>query len=289
MKKDTSNHKKKQVNFTMVSNIILNDPKLSWKAKAVFAYIYSKPDTWNFSVKRITNDTLDGLTSTTSAINELEDNGFIKREKDSTGRMIYYITYERNGLTTPESGFPNMGKTQHGKTSPISNTINISNTIEKERSILSASPKKLTPQEETTPILTKDKEQEGSSVLVSKSNKHAPAADAAGPAAEPSGNPEQFDSKAYAELLCNDKQPHIKVIGWYFLLKKMKFPTKRAADAELRRNLKTAIVIADYFVNDTIGYRTECEKYFPTVEYDWTLETVLKKLPEIGFLNKKNQ
>lgn len=39
--------------FTIVSNFLLNDKTLSFKAKGLFAYLFSKPDDWDFSVERI--------------------------------------------------------------------------------------------------------------------------------------------------------------------------------------------------------------------------------------------
>ena len=36
---------KQNVPFTMVANEVLKDPKLSFKAKGLYAYLFSKPDT----------------------------------------------------------------------------------------------------------------------------------------------------------------------------------------------------------------------------------------------------
>lgn len=52
--------------FTTVPNSVLNDPRLSWKSKGLWAYIQSKPDGWDFSSERIAKDSADGVESVRS-------------------------------------------------------------------------------------------------------------------------------------------------------------------------------------------------------------------------------
>lgn len=89
--------KKQQVNFTQVSNEVLNNKKLSAKAKGIYSYIFSKPDNWDFSIERITDDFTDGYKSLSSGIKELEALGYLRREKQSNGRNIYSIYQESQG------------------------------------------------------------------------------------------------------------------------------------------------------------------------------------------------
>ncbi len=86
--------KKMDVPFTQVANSVLNDQKLSWKAKGIFAYLYSKPEGWDFSGHRIKNDGSDGKASVFSAIKELEESGYLKREKKKDGKVSYSIAYK---------------------------------------------------------------------------------------------------------------------------------------------------------------------------------------------------
>ena len=51
--------KKENIPFTLVSNTVLLDEKLSAKAKGIYCYLYSKPDDWDFSADRIKNDFSD--------------------------------------------------------------------------------------------------------------------------------------------------------------------------------------------------------------------------------------
>ena len=82
------------VPFTQVANSVLNDPNLSWKAKGIYAYLYSKPDGWDFSSTRMTHDSTDGRRGTLSGIAELEELGYITRTKQSNGRMLYNVNFK---------------------------------------------------------------------------------------------------------------------------------------------------------------------------------------------------
>lgn len=88
--------KKQPTGFTQVTNIVLNDEKLSWKAKGLYSYIYSKPDGWDFSGRRMCKQAADGRDGTLSGIKELEEAGYIFREKHKTGRITYHILVDPN-------------------------------------------------------------------------------------------------------------------------------------------------------------------------------------------------
>jgi hypothetical protein len=83
--------RKVQSNFTQVSNVVLNDKNLSWKAKGVYAYLYSKPDGWDFSSNRICNDSSDGRKTVLSALKELETAKYLTRKKLGNGRVEYNL------------------------------------------------------------------------------------------------------------------------------------------------------------------------------------------------------
>ncbi len=77
----------KKKSFTKVSNTIVNDERLSLKAKGLMVYLLSKPDTWKFYQETIVKDTSDGVKAVRSAIKELEENGYLvrKRTRDEKG------------------------------------------------------------------------------------------------------------------------------------------------------------------------------------------------------------
>lgn len=68
----------KKINYTVVSNKFLNNEKLSFKAKGVFMYLWSKPDGWKINVKNITNYGTEGDKAVRTAMHELKNLGFIK-------------------------------------------------------------------------------------------------------------------------------------------------------------------------------------------------------------------
>lgn len=118
--------KKQKINFTQVSNIVLNDNRLSAKAKGVYAYIFSKPDNWDFSIERTSKDFTDGYKAISSGIKELEVLGYIERKKQNNGRNTYYIYQEpQGGEQTAKRADSQKGKKQKQQTdkkAPVSNT-----------------------------------------------------------------------------------------------------------------------------------------------------------------------
>ena len=123
-----SNLKKCDVPFGIVSNDLLNDKSVSMKAKGLFAFMQSKPDGWDFSVKMIALQTKDGIDSISGGLKELELFGFLKRKKVQTGNgfsTTYYL-YFQSILTDSNLGKSNLGKSNLGK-SNLGKSINNSN------------------------------------------------------------------------------------------------------------------------------------------------------------------
>ena len=121
---------KQPTGFTQVTNVVLNDKNISWKAKGIYAYIYSKPDGWDFSARRIALDAKDGNDGTISGIKELEDAGYIRRERHGDGRVTYHILVDPN-TEKPEMAIepltenPKEGKAHLGKIPTVSNKESI--------------------------------------------------------------------------------------------------------------------------------------------------------------------
>ena len=102
-------------NFTTIQNSIINDGRLSLKAKGLFLYLFSKPDNWIFSEARIALDNKDGRDSVRSGIKELINAGLIQRirhapkKNKETGQLsseVEYIIYDE----LPKLDFPTMGE-----------------------------------------------------------------------------------------------------------------------------------------------------------------------------------
>jgi len=121
---------RQDIGFTQVKNEVLNHKKLSFKAKGLFAYIYSKPDGWDFAVERIALDGTDGDDSVATGIRELEKLNYLVRTRKPSGKVVYNIYYEpkvdnplraKKPATTPKRENPKRGKSPTGKIGVISN------------------------------------------------------------------------------------------------------------------------------------------------------------------------
>lgn len=123
--------KRGEIPFTQVANIVINDKTLSWKAKGLFAYLYSKPNDWDFSYDRIMKDSSDGKAATLTGLQELEKAGYLQRIKHGTGRKTYLIQWERPTTEKqelePTTENPYLRKSQVAKIGTISNIVSESN------------------------------------------------------------------------------------------------------------------------------------------------------------------
>lgn len=86
--------------FTQVDNRIIYNKNLSINAKTVMIYMLSKPDDWRFYTTVIEEDLTIGRKTLNKALNELEENGYIKREK--FGRQYIWHVYEEPIITLKE-------------------------------------------------------------------------------------------------------------------------------------------------------------------------------------------
>lgn len=127
--------KKQSIPFTQVANGVLNDSNLSFNAKGLYAYLYSKPDGWYFSSIRISQDSKDGKKHVRTGLKELEECGYLYRQKLPNGRVLYKLVYPP---VKPESIIGTLGeepelikatvpKSHSAAAERISNTNNISN------------------------------------------------------------------------------------------------------------------------------------------------------------------
>lgn len=69
--------------FTTLDNTPLNDKNLTWKAKGLFAYLWSKPDDWDYRVTEVAKHSKDGVGSTSTGVNELEKAGYLQRKQNN--------------------------------------------------------------------------------------------------------------------------------------------------------------------------------------------------------------
>lgn len=82
--------------FTVIRNAIFKDYTLSAKAKGVACQLLSLPPTWDYSVKGLVTLFNDGEASIRSALTELEEHGYLRREQvrdeGKFGKSVYVIS-----------------------------------------------------------------------------------------------------------------------------------------------------------------------------------------------------
>lgn len=135
--------------FTTIRNDVLRDERLSYRARGVLVSILSRPDNWRISRDRLAREGKEGRDAVNTALNELTEFGYIKRQKTqredgtfSTELVVYdqpenWESTETEAFSAdfqaPTTGKPTTGKPTVGK--PVANR----NTVTKKREELSPS------------------------------------------------------------------------------------------------------------------------------------------------------
>lgn len=111
--------------FTQIPNSWLRDTRLSFKARGVLAMIMSHSQGWSLSIASIAQVNQEGKDAVRSAIKELEDSGYLRRDQVNTsGRFgeSIWVTQDPAGLPmadypTTENPTPkkNIDKEEHVK------------------------------------------------------------------------------------------------------------------------------------------------------------------------------
>ena len=126
----------KSKNFVVVSRDVLNDTKLSWKAKGILVYMLSMPDDWTFYIDELVKHASDGKDSFRSGFNELKKHGYVERRAvrdEKTKRITAWetIVHERPMDLQAEQPYvdePKQEKLQldmpHVENPPLLNTNN---------------------------------------------------------------------------------------------------------------------------------------------------------------------
>lgn len=104
---------KRTNNFSIVDNDILDDKRLTFKARGLLAYMLSKPDDWRFyTTELVKHSQKDGRDSIDSALKEMEKIGYLKRtqKRSSNGRFGEqdWLLLDTPAFS-PETGLPETG------------------------------------------------------------------------------------------------------------------------------------------------------------------------------------
>lgn len=98
-------------NFTVVTNNIVNDDRLTLKAKGLYLFLLSKPDNWTFSARLIATQNKDAIASVNTGLQELEDVGLLSRIHIQGGYdyeifdifQVHLVENRLNGKTTKQT------------------------------------------------------------------------------------------------------------------------------------------------------------------------------------------
>jgi hypothetical protein len=101
-------------NFSVISNAVIRDSRLSYRARGILLEILSRPDNWRVSADSLARTGNEGRHAILTALKELRAVGYMKTEKRQleNGRFetisIVYDTpiFEVTGVQKPESGEP---------------------------------------------------------------------------------------------------------------------------------------------------------------------------------------
>lgn len=74
--------KKQKERFSIVDNKVIEDERLSFKARGLLIYMLSKPDDWKFYTEELAKrSNKDGISAIKTALNEIEDAGYLTRKQ----------------------------------------------------------------------------------------------------------------------------------------------------------------------------------------------------------------
>jgi hypothetical protein len=79
--------------YTQIDNMLVNDMGLSFQAKGLFLYIWSKPDDWQVNVKAMQYNCVDKQTKIYSALKELQTRGYLIRKRYYENGKVAGINY----------------------------------------------------------------------------------------------------------------------------------------------------------------------------------------------------
>jgi hypothetical protein len=124
--------------YVMLNKELLNDTRLSWKAKGILAYLLSLPDDWKIYEKELAKHSKDGKESLRTGIQELIKAGYIvrtlARDKDGKLRGYEYKVLEKpTAIRKTDVGKTDVGKSDIGKSAPTNNDSTDNDSTKKRR------------------------------------------------------------------------------------------------------------------------------------------------------------
>lgn len=88
--------------YVQIDKTVINDIRLSWKAKGLMAFLLSKPNDWIININNLVKQAKDGRDSVYAAIKELRQLKYLQQiqSRDCHGRILgyEYLVYENPRL-----------------------------------------------------------------------------------------------------------------------------------------------------------------------------------------------
>lgn len=94
----------KQSNYTVVDNTFIRDMGLSMKAKGLMLLMLSLPPQWDYSVAGLAAICKEGMTAIRGALKELEDAGYLRRERRNNEKGYFVYEYILTEIPQPQHG-----------------------------------------------------------------------------------------------------------------------------------------------------------------------------------------
>ena len=117
--------KRHNSNFVMLHKGALENPRLSFKAKGLWAYCMSRPDNWEFKVAHLKKVSKEGEDAIYSALKELENEGYLIKIQQNQGGKFGPVDYEMHEIQIilPLRDFPDAGNPHAGNPALIRKDI----------------------------------------------------------------------------------------------------------------------------------------------------------------------
>jgi hypothetical protein len=91
----------KRKKFTMIARSTVNDGRLSFRARGILVWLLDKPDDWQTDSERIAEQGQEGRDAVRSALNELTNLGYLRREKCQDIAGKWYTSWMVFEVPTP--------------------------------------------------------------------------------------------------------------------------------------------------------------------------------------------
>ena len=94
----------KRSNYTVVDNTFIRDMNLSMKAKGLMLLMLSLPPAWDYSVAGLAAICKEGMTAIRGALKELEECGYLRRERRNSEKGYFVYEYILSEIPQPHNG-----------------------------------------------------------------------------------------------------------------------------------------------------------------------------------------